>query len=173
MVPFNGKAVMVVGVDDIREALVNYHKEWRHPRLTPLHVSGIYDLFPNRPTTFNVQHRWHQKEAWPNADFPGVYFVFDANLNLLYVGQSSKMGRRLSQWFKGSVHCDHIHGSWKTDPRFVATVPVARHFEALALEGHLIDLYGPPENTSLKRIAAIVEDAQEEAISQETPDATG
>jgi hypothetical protein len=145
----------------VRDALIRYHDEWRHPRLAPLSVSGLYDLFPKEPTTVNVSYRWGPQEIWPNADSPGVYFVFDPDLRLLYVGQSSLLGRRLSQWFIGSAQCDHIQGTWKSKPRFVATISVQRHFEVLALEGFLIELFLPPENTSLKRVAATLQDAQE------------
>ena len=147
----------------VRDALTQYHNEWRHPRLPPLSVSGLYDLFPKEPTTFDVSYRWQPQETWPNADRPGVYFVFDSDLGLLYVGQSSLLGRRLSHWFIGSAQCERIQGTWKSNPRFVATVSVQRHFEALALEGFLIELFLPPENTSLKRVAATLQDAQEVA----------
>jgi GIY-YIG catalytic domain len=142
------------------DALTRYHNEWRHPRLAPLAVSGLYDMFPSEPTTFNVSYRWHPREVWPNADSPGVYFVFDSHLRLIYVGQSCVLGRRLSQWFIGSSQCKRTQGTWRSNPRFIATVPVPRHFEALALEGFLIDFLGPPENTSLKRVAVTLHDAQ-------------
>jgi len=148
--------------ESVRNTLTRYHNEWRHPRLTPLAVSGIYDLRPNEPTTFEVQHRWHQAEKWPNSDFPGIYFVFNKDMLLLYVGQASILGRRLSQWFRGTEQCDQLRGNWRGSPRFVATVRVDRHFEALSLEGFFIDELQPPENTSLKRIAQIVDDAEAE-----------
>ncbi len=145
------------------DALTRYHDEWRHPRLSPLSVSGLYDLYPNKPTTFDVGYRWQPKETWPNADSPGVYFVFDDGLRLIYVGQSNLLGRRLSYWFVGTSQCENVRGTWKSEPRFVATVSVQRHFEALALEGFLIEFFLPPENTSLKRAAATLQDAQENA----------
>jgi hypothetical protein len=151
-----------IGVpQSICDALARYHNEWRHPRLSPLSVSGLYDFFPSESTTFDVGYRWQAQETWPNANSPGVYFVFDSDLRLIYIGQSNKLGRRLSQWFIGSIRCESVQGIWKFRPRFVATVSVQRHFEALALEGHLIDFFLPTENTSLKRVAATLQDEQE------------
>ena len=37
---------------------------------------------------------------WPNADRPGVYFIFGQNMELLYVGKASWLGRRLGDYFK-------------------------------------------------------------------------
>ncbi len=135
---------------DVPTSLARYHAEWRLQRLEPFQISGLYDLFPHKPTTVQPAFRWHPDEKWPHADSPGVYYVFDVASELLYIGQSGLLGRRLSYWFQGKNECS-ICGTWcSAKPRFVATTPVGHHFEAVALEAYLIQTLDPPENTALR-----------------------
>lgn len=135
---------------DVPASLAHYHAEWRHQQLEPLQISGLYDLFPRESTTVQPAFRWNPGEKWPHADRPGVYFVFGAGSELLYIGQSRLLGKRLSEWFGGGIECS-IRGTWRSrQPRFVATTPVGQHFEAVALEAYLIETLDPPDNTALR-----------------------
>jgi hypothetical protein len=63
----------------ILDAVTRYHDTYRHPNLRRPEHSGIYALFPEETSSDEVQHKW--PESWPNADRPGVYFVFDPKRN--------------------------------------------------------------------------------------------
>ena len=144
--------------DDAFTATRAYQREHRHPQRPPLDVSGLYDLFPERgPVRWPVQATpWAPSNPWPHAARAGVYFVLDADLELLYVGkasQGSSVGKRLSAHFKYRSYPDDRTcvptGDWIGDPRFVmaVAVPDDSRFEASSLEEYLIALLAPPENT--------------------------
>lgn len=132
----------------ILEAISHYHETYRHPNLQRPEVSGIYSLFPEEVCSVAAQYRW--PDSWPNADRPGVYFIFGPSMELLYVGKAAWLGRRLGDYFKwlagrGSG-CRIVHGGWKTRPAFLATAALSESFEAPALEEYLIPRVKPAEN---------------------------
>jgi GIY-YIG catalytic domain-containing protein len=133
----------------IRREVETYHNEWRHPRLAPLVCSELYALFPEETGT-EMPSTMNWPEAWPNNMHAGVYFVFDRALRVMYVGMTTFFGARLSAHFP--TRSERIRENyWKTGrPMFVATVAVTEVFEALALEGYLIDKFQPPENSKGK-----------------------
>jgi len=134
-----------------REAVERYHQTYRHPTLPPLHISGLYALFPDQATTTAVQYSW-PNDPWPNANQPGVYLIFDALLDLRYIGKAKCLGKRLHNYFaEGSTPdraCRVVHTTWRADPKFVATVAVHKPFEAPGLEEFLIDELRPAENAT-------------------------
>ena len=89
-------------------------------------------------------------ELKPLADRAGVYLIFGARMQLLYVGKSPTLGTRLSSYFRWSAGkgtpCRVVHTAWKTRPMFVATIAVTESFEAAALEEYLIGRLHPEEN---------------------------
>jgi hypothetical protein len=132
----------------ISGAIARYHDTYRHPGLGPLELSGIYALFPGESSSVAIEYWW--PAWWPNGNQPGVYLIFSTNMELLYVGMSGHLGSRLNCWFwweagPGSG-CKVMH-NWKNRPHYVATVALGRAFEALGLEGFLIEELNPPENT--------------------------
>lgn len=125
----------------VNEAVANYQNTYRHPNLRPLVVSGLYALFPDETPSFPTEFSW-EKHPWPGARHPGVYLIFDADVDLRYIGCANVLGRRLNDYFKyisgrGSV-CRVVHTGWRSPPRFVATITVEKPFEAGALEEYLI-----------------------------------
>lgn len=74
-------------------------------------------------------------------------------MQLLYVGKSASLGRRLSNYFQWSAGrgsaCRIVHAGWKTRPIFIATIAVAESFEAAAIEEYLIAKLHPEENCLL------------------------
>ena len=135
----------------IQTFVEQYHKEWRHPRLEPLVCSDMYSLFPEKTMESPTVLNWPAQ--WPNDDRPGVYLIFGAQRQLLYIGKSQWLGRRLTSYFgwnngRNSA-CRVVHSSWRTAPTFVATTAVAESFEAAALEEFLIARVNPEENRLL------------------------
>jgi hypothetical protein len=117
--------------EDVLAALGSYESLHRHPSRPALELSGLYDLFPDRgldgPPLDAVP--WAPENPWPHAARSGVYFVFDPDLELLYVGkasQGSSTGQRLSAHFRYSAHPDdrtcHPTETWAGSPRFVMAV---------------------------------------------------
>lgn len=137
--------------DSILNATTKFHAEWRHPRLPPLEYSEVYSLFPQESIDTPTRTNW--PDIWPLANRPGVYLVFSAKMQLLYVGKSASLGRRLSNYFQWSSRrgspCRIVHTGWKTRPVFIATVAVAESFEASALQEFLITRVHPEENSLL------------------------
>jgi hypothetical protein len=132
----------------ILSAVTAFHAEWRHPRLPPLEVSDLYSLFPQETIDTPTATNW--PDNWPLAERPGVYLIFGTNMQLLYVGKSATLGRRLTSYFRWSAGrgspCRIVHTAWKTRPMFVVTIAVTQSFEAAALEEFLIAMIHPREN---------------------------
>jgi hypothetical protein len=140
-----------VTLEDVAAAISKYHETYRHPKLTPLRVSGFYDLHDHEPTSVPVESRW-SKDGWPSDDRPGVYLIWDETLSLRYVGRATKLGVRLHSWFKtGPDDRCVAKGRWLSKPRFIATIRVEQIFEAGALEEYLMGAFGaagPQENAT-------------------------
>jgi hypothetical protein len=134
--------------ESILDAVTTFHTDWRHPRLAPLEYSDVYSLFPQETSNTPTNANW--PDNWPLADRAGVYLIFGARMQLLYVGKSPTLGTRLSSYFRWSAGkgtpCRVVHTAWKTRPMFVATIAVTESFEAAALEEYLIGRLHPEEN---------------------------
>jgi hypothetical protein len=135
----------------IREAIAIYHDGHRHPKHDKLMLSGLYALAADAPAPPGEELAGKWPEVWPNTASPGVYLIFDGGLNLLYVGKAqNQLGYRLSAHFQGgkTAPACRIVEQWSQRPAYVATVPFPESswFEALALEGYLIEKLDPPDN---------------------------
>lgn len=135
----------------IEEALQQYRNQFRRLNLPEWERGELLALFPDK-SLGKATKTW--KDPWPFGDRAGVYFVFDRDMKLLYIGKASMnscMGARLSSWFYGPVTgtCS-VQGQWSNEPFFVQTLamPENMRFEAPALEEYLIDCLHPPENTA-------------------------
>ena len=135
--------------DTIHNAVTTFHADWRHSRLAPPECSDLYSLFPQETTNTPTNANW--PDHWPNADRPGVFLIFDPNLQLIYIDKSQRLGRRLNNYFRwttgpGSA-CRIVHTGWKTRPMFIATIAATESFEAAALEEeYLVATTNPHEN---------------------------
>lgn len=134
----------------IQKLLYAYHKKYRNSALRPLRVSGLYALFPPKSKPpFKLIGSW--PDLWPNVDSAGVYVIFDASLNPLYVGKTSlrqNFGSRFYDWFcreRDTGGC-RVRGVWSHKPAYVATIPVQLPFEAPSLEEYLIHKLRPSDN---------------------------
>ncbi|MFC4314485.1 GIY-YIG nuclease family protein [Steroidobacter flavus] len=133
---------------EIDAAVSFYHANWRHPDLYVPTLSPLYSLFPSETHAVSGLLRW--PSSWPNADSPGVYLIFAADGQLLYVGKSRSLGTRLDNYFRYSngrgSDCHIVDSGWHFKPCFVATIPLLESFEAAGLEEFLIDRLDPWEN---------------------------
>lgn len=93
------------------------------------------------------------KEMWQNADRAGVYFLFDENDHLQYVGKasmSSSIGARVGTRFSSRDNsCVDLAFSEVTQ---IATIPMddGYEFEAPAIEEYFIKLLTPALNVTGK-----------------------
>ena len=138
-------------IQDFTDKVQEFVASHRRDGLEAYKVSGIYDLFPNLPTTtVTPDQKW--PESWPNSPHAGVYALFCSDLRLAYIGKSSMnsfLGARLSSYFGNAPDktC-RIKGEWRIQPRFLLTVavPDSATWEAPALEEFLIQKLNPPLN---------------------------
>ncbi|GAB6081909.1 hypothetical protein JCM30471_08230 [Desulfuromonas carbonis] len=107
---------------------------------------------PNMPPLALSEFVWvrDQSVSWPNCGQAGVYFLFDENKELLYIGKTScnsNIGRRIGAHFScdGSPRLE-----WLTNVKFVKSIglPEGRGFEAPAIEEFLIQALNPILNVS-------------------------
>ena len=138
---------------ELNEALSWYIENFRKPGLPDLQLSDLYDLFPPSHDD-SVLTQW--PASWPNANSAGVYFIFDADRLLVYIGKSSMnsaVGYRLSSYFGSDENrkCRVKHPqSWTGKPRYIATIGMSPEyrFEAPALEEYLIARLPTTDNTA-------------------------
>jgi hypothetical protein len=140
---------------DARKAIDEYNAVRRHPGIQPFKVSeGLYSLDKEVlcPTGETVARRW--PATYEHADERGVYLIFDASLQLLYVGKASMqntIANRLATYFMYDEiqRCRVVHTKWSARPAFLLTVAAASDApeQAAALEEYLIRMLDPSDNT--------------------------
>jgi hypothetical protein len=121
-------------------------------------VSRIYDLrrdesMPAGISNEDIEAAWPQN--YPNAEHSGVYFIYDRELNLLYVGKSSgpgsSIGQRLGSYFKYALDnsCEIKH-EWTATPRFISSIGMTGDFgfEADSLESYFLQRFELPDNVA-------------------------
>tara|TARA_R110002124_G_scaffold86074_1_gene222851 strand:+ start:174 stop:608 length:435 start_codon:yes stop_codon:yes gene_type:complete len=133
-------------LEAIKGEIENYHQNYRHPSLTPPSISEVYRLFPDEQSK-DSEYAW--PSTWPNNSLPGVYFIFDENLSLLYIGKAKNLGRRLSSYFTyaGDRSCRVKETDWRVKPHFLVTASIGKFFEAPSLEEYLIEAFKPSHNS--------------------------
>lgn len=129
-------------------AIRKYHGQYRNPSLPLPVISGLYTLLPESHPVENHELCW--PKPWPNADKPGVYLIFDADLTLLYIGKAAIIGNRLSTYFVYDTTpnrgCRIVHPNWTTPPVYIATAALSESFEASSMEEYLIRTLKPIVN---------------------------
>ena len=126
-------------IDKVNE----YQEKYRNPDLPKFEISDPYDLKAD----------WDAGKTWPLVGSQGVYAIFNAEKNLLYVGKASQtntLGNRLSSYFiyapDGKSCATPPNHIWSSEPRYVIAVAVAYAFEAPSLEEYLIGELQPDDN---------------------------
>ena len=130
------------------EAITDYVTHFRRTDVPPLEVAPPLDLFPSQPTTSSYTPQLTWADPWHFGDRAGVYLIYSASFDLIYVGTASRLSSRLSQHFYGRDGCVFHENFGPQPPRFVINiaVPVNMRFEALALEAYLIEKLKPVGN---------------------------
>lgn len=142
----------MISLSLLEQALDSYEACRVSVYTSPLDLSGVYALFPERDTRVSVAFRWPEK--FPHAGKPGVYFIFSAQMSLLYIGSTEcDLNRRLRDFFgyvsgrSGPCRVKDMQPPWETPPCYVRTIAVKRPEEAPLLKSYLIDSLQPPDNT--------------------------
>lgn len=121
-----------ITIEDVRSCLKELNEKYPRPGMEPLLLSDLCEVTDS-------------SLPWPNAGNPGVYALFDANHELLYIGKAScnrAIGHRLGVHFsKAGV----AKSTAFENVRYEATIPVPtdRAFEAPAVEEFLIARLNP------------------------------
>ena len=126
----------------LKKALDEYNCRYQ----TAFKLSEKYSLFPN-------EGEYGYNDEWPGNKHAGVYFVIAKDGELLYVGESQQIGRRLYEHFppicsSSSQEC-YIKETWHKRPYYlyVAIVPDDATWERLSLEAFLIQTLNPIDNS--------------------------
>lgn len=127
---------------EIKEKVDEYCKMMRHPELPEYEFSEIYSLYPKAE-----EFGWPM--CWPHNQKSGIYFILDKDKKLIYIGESNRIGNRLSSYFRydDDKKCFARH-TWVRTPYFLFTlaVPDNYSFERLSLEAFLINNLNPENN---------------------------
>jgi predicted GIY-YIG superfamily endonuclease len=74
-------------------------------------------------------------------DSPAVYLIYDRQMNLIYIGQTNDLGRRMNEHRGDTSHLMHRHV-----PTYVAIEFIMDEASRCARERQLITQYAPPCN---------------------------
>ena len=138
-------------IAELENELDRYCANLRGSKMPKIELSGLYDLYP---PTEGIECKYFWPNDYPFVNSAGVYFIFDSDLQILYIGKasmSSWLGARLSTYFRKGPNGECIlkHADyWKGAPQFVAVIPMVQDFkwEAPALEEYLIMRFNPIDN---------------------------
>lgn len=145
---------MPISVKTVEAAIATYAKKVRKPSFNgSVAMSDWYSLFPEEPGCRATAFKW--PDNFPNANSPGAYLIFDAKMDLLYVGKTTRtLNSRLGCYFgyvagrgSGCLIKPNMLPPWKTRPYYVRTIAVTNADEVHALESFLIDRLNPPDNS--------------------------
>lgn len=138
-----------MNIDKVLEFVAEFSEKFRGKNLKEFEKSKNYDLFPENDDTYG----WRTGE-WPNNGRYGVYLIMDKDENVIYIGESKNIGKRLSDYFKyaDDKSCQIMHNNWSKAPKYVCSiaVPSETWFERLALEEFLIYNVKPIDNIKSK-----------------------
>ena len=130
-----------VTIQIIKKELDKYNCRYR----TAFMLSEKYSLFPK-------EGEYGYNDEWPGNKHAGVYFVIAQDGELLYVGESQQIGRRLYEHFppicsSSSQECN-IKETWHKQPYYlyVALAHDNAIWERLSLEEFLIQKLNPIDN---------------------------
>lgn len=139
---------------DFVSAIDSYCTKYRRSDLPELKIGGLYDLFPDVLNESEVEPEASWPASYPNAAAQGVYALFAADLELLYVGKASMsntLGNRLGNYFAYSKDrtCKLLRDYWNKRPQYLVTVavPEGMAFEAPAVEEYLVCTLRPCNNS--------------------------
>lgn len=124
-------SIKAVSLHDVELAIAEFNREFPRPKVGAVTLSSPFFIIDD----FAVA-------SFPNAAAAGVYFVFDRDDNLLYIGKADGLGARLGSHF--GWNADRTSGRVKNaklnGAHAVRTIglPEESRFEAAAIEAFLI-----------------------------------
>jgi len=124
-------------LQELRATLRLFQERFPRPGVCILQFSDPYDFDRDWP------------ELWPNAAQAGVYALCNASGEVLYIGEASCLGHRLSAHFQyGEGNRPQARRDEFRNVRLVLTVglPEGHEFEAPAIEKYLIAQLNPKLN---------------------------
>ncbi|HET8637795.1 MAG TPA: GIY-YIG nuclease family protein [Acidobacteriaceae bacterium] len=125
---------------DVSNSVVTFEQSFPRP--------GVPDLSA-RLTSFQFVYEQDWPRLWAEggtlrkfAEDPCVYFFFDEEESLMYIGSARVLGNRFFQ------HFDAKHAVWKRRTRGLAILPLPKDswFEIRAIEAYLIQKLDPSHN---------------------------
>ena len=127
----------------VLEALADFHQRFPRPGIDALELSEPYF----------VETDWAIKgKSVPHSYHAGVYFLFNRDEALLYIGKSDGLGARVGGRFMwnayktaGVVKDPSHRGAGVVSVRAIAFLD-EHWFESAAVEAYLIDALKPPLN---------------------------
>ncbi len=135
---------------EVKKLIEEYQEKYRHTNLAKFDISSIYDLFPDKNTNKEFQ-KW--SETYQHNGRYGVYLIMNDNFEIIYVGESNNIGKRLGNYFGYDSKKDClIKQTWSEQPRYICTIAIDNEtwFERLALEEYLIYHIQPIDNVRSK-----------------------
>ena len=132
--------IMNKTLDEARSLVSAYNLKYN----TEFVLEEVYTLWPDKDGEYGIK-----EYSWPGNQKAGVYLILDELDNIIYVGQSSSLGRRFYHYFKGSDGvCTYREGSWSATPKAIVAIvaPDDARYERLSLEEYLIERLQPVDN---------------------------
>ncbi|WP_167760330.1 GIY-YIG nuclease family protein [Paraburkholderia pallida] len=132
-------SIRAVSLNDVELAKLEFNREFPRPKVGVVTLSSPFFIVDDFAFA-----------SFPNAAAAGVYFVFDRDDNLLYIGKADGLGARLGAHFgwnadrtAGRVKSANLDGA-----HAVRTIglPGESSFEAAAIEAYLIRRLDPGLN---------------------------
>ena len=128
-----------MNVVEVKEAIKEFDNKFKRPG-----IECLVSCFHSTPVSDdNWASLWADRGLLRTyTDEPCVYFFFNENEELQYIGKAEVLGYRMGSHFAKD-------SKWRDIVKKVGVLPVPRKswFEILAIEAYLIDLLQPPENS--------------------------
>lgn len=105
-------------------------------------VQKVHDYLVRFPESKPVRYSWEDINKRILPEDPGVYEIFDARGDRLYVGMTNSVSRRLSEHARTEVVSS-------AEPSYVIFTMIEEIETRVWLENLLIVTYSPPLNTAL------------------------
>lgn len=125
-------------VDDLKNKI-----QWYSNRFRVNFVLGEnYSLFPQ-----NGEYGW--PKPWKNPDSAGIYALLDSDKNVVYIGTTSKLGKRLNHYFGYGENGKCVLKDKRVSDIFYVITYLSQPDEpytCLSLEGFLIAELNPKFN---------------------------
>lgn len=126
--------------ENVIKAVETFDRAYKRPAIDDLPSKLTYVIFEN---SAEWERLWSDGGALRmHAEDPCVYFFFDDNKELLYIGKADILGKRFYQ------HFSQTNAEWNGKVNNLAILPLPKEswFETFAIEAYLIRELKPPCN---------------------------